>query len=86
MAKRSKRRRSRRGATLTGSEWGKIHAKAWTNARFRKLLETDPTKAIKAYGREVGKTFKKIVALKPRPRGVSAGYLARHHPRPPSCC
>jgi hypothetical protein len=73
-------------ATLTNTEWGKIYAKAWTDPEFRKLLETDPTKAIKAYGREVGKTFPKIVKLERRPKGKSDKALARVHPFPPSCC
>ena len=66
-------------ATLTNKDWGKIHAKAWTDPKYRKLLETDPTKAIKAYGKEVGKTFKKMVKLK-------KSELSSAHPFPPSCC
>jgi hypothetical protein len=75
-------------ATLTNTDWGKIHAKAWTDPKFRKLLETDPTKAIKAYGKEVGKTFQKVVKLKSRPKGApkDPAKLARFHPHPPSCC
>jgi hypothetical protein len=73
-------------AALTNREWGKIYAKAWTDPKFRKLLETDPTKAIKAYGKQVGKTFKKIVKLRPKPKGVPRHKLPQHHPHPPSCC
>jgi hypothetical protein len=49
-------------------------------------LESDPTKAIKAYGGEVGKTFPKIVKLERRPKKKSIEQLARVHPFPPSCC
>jgi hypothetical protein len=77
-------------AVLTNKEWGKIHAKAWTDPKFRKLLERDPTKAIKAYGKEVGKTFNKMVKVTPRPkkakRGATADQLVHFHPHPPSCC
>lgn len=73
-------------AVLTNREWGKIYAKAWTDPAFRKLLESDPTKAIKAYGGEVGKTFPKIVKLERRPKKKSIEQLARVHPFPPSCC
>ena len=76
----------RRVAQLTGEDWGKIHAKAWTNDRFRQLLETDPTKAIKEYGDEVGKTFERILTLRPRPEGIADDFLADINPFPPSCC
>ena len=54
-------------AELTEEEWSKIYAKAWSDPEFRKLLETDPIKAVEAYGKEVGKTFSKIVPLHPEP-------------------
>lgn len=72
-------------AKLTESDWGKIHAKAWRDAKFRKLLETDPTKAIKAYGKEVGKTFTKIVNLRDKP-DIPDPHLHKVNPYPPSCC
>jgi hypothetical protein len=73
-------------AVLTDKEWGKIYAKAWTDPKFRKLLETDPTKAIKDYGASVGKTYHKIVRLERRPKDKPVQDLARVHPFPPSCC
>ncbi|HEY7247553.1 MAG TPA: hypothetical protein VH678_27080 [Xanthobacteraceae bacterium] len=73
-------------AVLTDREWGRIYAKAWTDPAFRKLLETDPTQAIKAYGREVGKTFPKIVRLERRPKKKKDEDLTSIHPFPPSCC
>jgi hypothetical protein len=75
-------------ATLTNADWGKIHAKAWTDPKFRKLLERDPTKAIKAYGKQVGKSFQKMVRLKKRPKSAPKDpvKLARFNPHPPSCC
>jgi hypothetical protein len=71
-------------AELTGEDWSKVHAKAWRDPKFRELLETDPTKAIKDYGKEVGKTFDKIVRLAPRPEGVTDESL--EHRSPPACC
>ena len=75
-------------AVLTNTDWGKIHAKAWTDPKFRKLLERDPTKAIRVYGKEVGKTFQKMVKLKKKPKGAPQDpeKLAHVHPHPPSCC
>jgi hypothetical protein len=74
---------------VTNKDWGRIHAKAWTDPKFRKLLETDPTKAVKAYGREVGKNFTKIVKVAAKPKGTKGAareHLVDHHPHPPSCC
>jgi hypothetical protein len=75
---------------VTNTDWGRIHAKAWTDPKFRKLLEKDPTKAIKAYGREVGKNFTKMLKLtkKPKraPKRASEIQLVKFHPHPPSCC
>ncbi len=78
-------------AELTNADWGKIHAKAWLDPEFRKLLETDPTAAIKKYGREVGKTFDKILKLRPAPKGAKSGeisqkFLEQVNPFPPWCC
>jgi hypothetical protein len=71
---------------LTNKDWGKIHAKAWLDPEFRNLLETDPTRAIKQYGREVGKTFDKIVKLRAKPKGIPDDFLADVNPFAPSCC
>ena len=72
-------------AALTKADWGKIHAKAWSDAKFRKLLESDPTKAVRKYGREVGKTFTKIVKVVRKPKGAKE-HLERAHRHPPACC
>ena len=69
----------------TNADWGKIHAKAWRDPKFRKLLETDPTKAVRAYGKQVGKKFTKIVKLDRKPKGAKEP-LERHHRRAPGCC
>lgn len=73
-------------ADISGEDWGKIHAKAWLDPAFRKLLETDPTEAIKVYGNEVGKTFDRIVILRPQPPGIPDQFLPSVNPFPPSCC
>ena len=72
----------------TNKDWGKIHAKAWRDAEFRKLLEQDPRKAVTQYGKEVGKTFDRIVRITPKPKGVPAEDLHRHEDAtaPPACC
>jgi hypothetical protein len=76
---------------LTNKDWGKIHAKAWLDPDFRYLLETDPTRAIRQYGKEVGKTFDKIVKLRPPPKaakrkGIPPDVLEEMNPFPPWCC
>lgn len=73
-------------AKLTSKDWGKIHAKAWRDPNFRKLLESDPTKAVHAYGKEVGKTFDKIMTVRAKPSGIPDKHYEHVHPFPPSCC
>ena len=73
-------------AELTNEDWSKIHAKAWRDPDFRALLEQDPTKAVKDYGKEVGKTFDKILKLDPKPEGVADESLEGLHRSPPACC
>lgn len=72
----------------TKKDWGLMHAKAWQDPKFRALLETDPTKAVTAYGKEVGKTFDKIVKIGARPKGVDGTDLHKHEQAvvPPACC
>jgi hypothetical protein len=73
-------------AAPTKKDWGHIHAKAWQEPEFRKLLETDPKKALAAYGKLTGKTFDKVVKLDPKPKGVAKEDLHKHKPIPPACC
>jgi len=72
----------------TKKDWGAIHAKAWKDKKFRTLLETDPTKAVKQYGKEVGKTFDKVVKVAPKPKGADDAKLHQHSDatQPPACC
>ncbi len=70
----------------TKSDWGKIHAKAWKDPSYRKLLETDPTKALKQYAKESGKTFDKLVTVSPKPKGVAPEKLNTQMKAPPACC
>jgi hypothetical protein len=71
---------------LTGEDWGKIHAMAWRDDRFRDLLEANPTAAVQEYGNRVGKVFKKILILRRRPQNIPDEFLADINPFPPSCC
>ena len=71
---------------ISNEEWGKIHAKAWRDPKFRALLESDPTAAIKQYGKEVGKLYTKIVKLEARPPDVSDADLDQADQFPPACC
>ena len=75
-------------ADITGEDRGRIHARAWRDPEFRHLLETDPTEAIKRYGREQRppKTFDKIVMVRPRPVSIPDAFLEDVNPFPPSCC
>ena len=75
MAKRTKAKKNR----LTQTDWAMIFAKAWREPEFRKMLETNPTKAIKAYGEEHGRTFDKIISLRDK-------HLSEVEDYPPSCC
>jgi hypothetical protein len=69
----------------TSKDWGKIHAKAWADPAFRKLLETDPKKALAKYGKSVGKTFDKVVKVAKKPQG-DAKKLHSVATTPPACC
>ncbi len=71
---------------ITNEDWGKIHAKAWKDHAFRSLLEKDPTAAIHQYGKEVGKTYTKIVKVPDRPAGVADAHLHEQHQGPVACC
>ncbi|MDA7965158.1 hypothetical protein [Ruegeria sp.] len=72
----------------TNEDWGKMHAKAWKDPEFRTLLEQDPTSAVKAYGKEVGKTFTQIVNVGEKPSDVHDDDLHTHDTAvaPPACC
>jgi hypothetical protein len=74
---------------LTDDDWGRIHGKAWRDPHFKKLLETDPTAAVKAYtdshAHLKGKKLR-IVKIRPRPKGVDDDFLDDINPFPPSCC
>jgi hypothetical protein len=74
---------------LTDDDWGKLHGKAWRDPAFKKLLETDPTAAVKAYTDShphlKGKKLR-IVKIRPRPKGVDDDFLDDINPFPPSCC
>ena len=81
-------------AKLTDEDWGKIHAMAWLDPDFRKLLESDPTAAIRAYEKSTGKArgyFDKIVRLERPPskktaKSVPEEILQKAAPWPPWCC
>ena len=81
-------------AQLSDEDWGKIHAKAWLEPDYRKLLESDPTKAIREYEKSIGKRagyFDKIVRVGKPPsasviRGTPVEVLQRAAPWPPWCC
>ena len=59
------------------SDWNKIHAKAWKDAKFRELLENDPRKAIAQWGDEHGIKFDKV---------VQTAEPADENIAPPACC
>jgi hypothetical protein len=75
-----------RASELTNRDWGEIHKKAWLDDKFKQLLETDPTQAVKEYGMAVGKTFDKIVTVRPKPDHIPDDFLQDVNPFPPSCC
>jgi hypothetical protein len=65
---------------LTSDDWTNIHAKAWSDPKFRDLLETDPTKAIHEWAKERGRKIQRIVDLSDWISVKKAHYTA------PSCC
>jgi hypothetical protein len=75
-------------AKPTKKDWGKIHAKAWSDPKFRQLLESDPTKAVKAYAKEAGKNFDKLVTVSKPPADVPPELRSKHKDAmvPPACC
>lgn len=72
----------------TKKDWGKIHAKAWTDKKFRELLETNPKKAIDEWAKGEGKSFDKIMKLGKKPKDVHNDHLHKHESAqvPPACC
>jgi hypothetical protein len=81
-------------AGLSDEDWGKIHAKAWLDPEYRKLLESDPTKAIREYEKSIGQPsgyFDQIVRVGEPPservrNNVPLEVLERAAPWPPWCC
>jgi len=81
-------------AKLSDEDWGKIHAKAWLDPEYRKLLESDPTKAIREYEKSIGKPsgyFNPIIRLGKPPsakvlKSTPKEVLERAMPWPPWCC
>jgi hypothetical protein len=74
--------------TPTAEDWGNIHAKAWKDAQFRHLLETDPTKAVTQYGAQIGKKYERIVivAPAPNPAKIPEELWPLLLQAPPACC
>ena len=78
----------------TNADWGKIHAKAWLDPEYRKLLESDPTKAIREYEKSIGKPsgyFAQIVRVGKPPsksaiKKTPLEVLEHAAPWPPWCC
>jgi hypothetical protein len=77
-------------AKLTEADWGKIHAKAWKEPKFRRLLETDPARAIRTYYRQAYKRSlpkgTKIMTIRNRPTRVPDEHLHKVHTFVPWCC
>lgn len=69
-------------ANLTKDDWVEIHAKAWKDPKFRLLLETDPTAAIKGWAHDVSRKVDKIVDLSDWIKKDESDWDYG----PPSCC
>lgn len=70
-------------AILTKDDWVKIHAKAWEDKKFRYLLETDPTAAVKSWYHDTYKQeVEKIVDLSDWIKKDKFDW----NNGPPSCC
>lgn len=71
----------------TKADWGRIHAKAWKEPEFRKLLETDPTKAVNTWAKDNGKSFDKLMKIAPKPTGEPDKlHKSPVATTPPACC
>jgi hypothetical protein len=71
---------------LTNADWGRIHAQAWRDEKFRHKLETDPTAAVQEYAQARSLNVTKIVKLRPRPDDIPEDFWDDVNPFPPSCC
>jgi hypothetical protein len=74
---------------ISDADWGKIHAKAWRDPEFRRLLETDPTQAIHSYAKEAKIALTKdtkLVTLREKPADIPDQYLDKVHQSVPWCC
>jgi hypothetical protein len=75
-------------------DWNRLYAKAWLDDSFRKLLETDPTKALQQYAAEHGQNWQKLLEVEPKPQNVSedaiqkvvGGKRENDDCPPPACC
>lgn len=74
----------------SAEDWAAIHKKAYHDAAFRKLFESDPTAAVKQYGAETNKSFTQIVNTD-HWVDTSKPYEPKNHPPgggtgPAACC
>jgi hypothetical protein len=74
-------------AAPTKKDWGQIHAMAWRDSEFRKLLERDPTKAVMQYAKKAGKKFDRVMKIAKKPKGdPDKFHTTRVATTPPACC
>ncbi len=71
----------------TDEDWGQIHKMAFEDDAFRKLLESDPRKALDQFCEKQGKApFSKIVDLPAAPDAGLDQFLHEKYKAPPACC
>lgn len=78
-------------AAITQKDWGRIHAKAWSDPAFAKAFEADPRAAIKKYGAELDIDPDADFRFQDRPDHISdasAKAMAEgtEAPEPMYCC
>lgn len=73
-------------AAITEDDWGKIHAKAWTDSEYREILETDPTEAIRIYAEECGHPIDRMVKIPDAPSNIPQEFWEYVCKGPPACC
>lgn len=76
---------------LTEQDWGRIFAKGWSDADFRKAFEADPREALKKYASDLNIDAKAKFSIPKKPAHVTADAAkaiaeGSAAPEPMYCC
>lgn len=78
-------------SVITQADWGRIHARAWTDKEFAEAFEKDPRAAIRKYGPDMDIDPEARFEFQDRPQDLddeSAKKIAEGSakPQPMYCC